>query len=142
MWRILLGIVYLTAFCEASEYIFSYRVAARNGMLLNEKYYFSPAMVGANILRQTKNPYKKCTISHEAKTEKALLRDYKEKILECFLKWGVRLEDNTQVQNLQGKSITYLAIPPTRIQIEYADGIATIYALTHDINKTIKAIKE
>lgn len=79
MWRILLGIVYLTAFCEASEYIFSYRVAARNGMLLNEKYYFSPAMVGANILRQTKNPYKNAQLATRQKLKKLCFATIKRK---------------------------------------------------------------
>ncbi|WP_290880095.1 hypothetical protein [Helicobacter sp.] len=117
------------ALCEASEYIFSYRVAVENGIILNEKYYFSPAMVSAKILNQTKNPYKKCEINHEARNEKALINEYKPKILECFFNWGVRLEDRSEVSNLRGKSMTFLVIPPTRIKIEYASGIAILYAL-------------
>ncbi|WP_238699272.1 hypothetical protein [Helicobacter sp. MIT 05-5294] len=129
MFRILLGLACFVVLCEASEYIFSYRVAVKDGIVLNEKYYFSPAMVSAKILNQTKNPYKKCEISHEAKSEKVLINDYKIKILECFFQWGVRLEDHSEVSRMRGKSTTFLAIPPTRIRLEYASGIATLYAL-------------
>ncbi len=133
MFRILLGLICFVVVGEASEYIFSYRIAVKNGVILNEKYYFSPAMVNSKLLDKTKNPYKKCEISHEAKTEKALINDYKAKILECFFQWGVRLEDRSEVSNLQGRSLTFLAIPPTRIKIEYASGIATLYALVNQI---------
>lgn len=124
--------IYFVVWGEASEYIFSYRVAVKNGIILNEKYYFSPSMINANLLKQIKHPYKKCEITHQAKSEKALLNDYKAKILECFFNWGVRLEDRSEVSNLKGKSLTFLAIPPTRIRIEYASGIATLYALVQE----------
>lgn len=117
---------------HASEYIFSYRIAVKNGIVLNEKYDFSPAMVSANTLKQTKHPYKSCEILHDAKSEKALLKDYKAKILECFFNWGVRLEDRSEVHNLRGNSLTFLVIPPTRIKIEYSNGIATLYALVRE----------
>lgn len=129
MFRVLFGLMCFVMLCEASEYVFSYRVAVKDGIILNEKYYFSPAMVSAKILNQTKNPYKKCEINHEARSEKALINEYKSKILECFFNWGVRLEDRSEVSNLRGKSMTFLVIPPTRIKIEYASGIATLYAL-------------
>ncbi len=141
MLRILFGLMCFVALGEASEYIFSYRVAVENGIILNEKYYFSPAMVSAKILNQTKNPYKKCEISHEARSEKALINEYKPKILECFFNWGVRLEDRSEVSNLRGKSMTFLVIPPTRIKIEYASGIATLYALVQTKNLKGDSIK-
>ena len=99
---------------------------------MNEKYDFSPSMVSANMLKQTKHPYKSCEIAHDAKSEKALLKDYKVRILECFFNWGVRLEDRSEVHNLRGSSLTFLAIPPTRIRIEYGNGIATLYALVRE----------
>lgn len=129
MLRILFGLVCFVVWCGASEYIFSYRVAVKNGIVLNEKYYFSPAMVSAKLLNKTKNPYRKCEIPHEARNEKDLINDYKAKILECFFEWGVRLEDRSEVSRLQGKSLTFLEIPPTRIRLEYASGIATLYVL-------------
>nr|WP_317381123.1 hypothetical protein [uncultured Helicobacter sp.] len=129
MFRILWGIVFCGLILNATEYLFSYRVAIKNGIILNEKYNFSPAMVSAKMLDRVRNPYKKCEISHEAKNEKEFINNYKEEILECFFGWGVRLEDRSEVQNLQGKSLTLLWIPPSRIKINYENGIATIYAL-------------
>ncbi|EEO25981.1 hypothetical protein [Helicobacter winghamensis] len=129
MLRILWGIVFCGLSAWASEYLFSYRVVIKNGIVLNEKYNFSPAMVSAKMLDKVRNPYKKCEIPHGTKSEREFLAYYKEEILECFFNWGVRLEDRSEVQNLQGKSLTLLAIPPSRIKIEYENGIATIYAL-------------
>lgn len=132
MFRILCGILCFMGIINASEYIFSYRIAVKNGIVLNEKYDFSPSMVSANMLKQTKHPYKSCEILHDAKSEKALLKDYRAKILECFFNWGVRLEDRSEVRNLRGNSLTFLVIPPTRIKIEYGSGIATLYALVRE----------
>ena len=81
MFRILCGILCFMGIINASEYIFSYRIAVKNGIILNEKYDFSPSMVSANMLKQTKHPYKSCEISHNAKSEKALLKDYKTKMV-------------------------------------------------------------
>ncbi len=119
----------LSLFAEASEYIFTYRVTVKNGIVLGEKYYFSPSMLSGNLSQKTKNPSKKCEISHEAKTEKDFINRYKEKILECFFNWGIRLEDRSETQNLRGRSVTLLSIPPTRIEVEYANGLTTIYAM-------------
>ncbi|WP_104722548.1 hypothetical protein [Helicobacter mesocricetorum] len=113
----------------ASEYIFSYQLGVKNGIILKEKYYFSPTMIGAKILKKDKNPYKKCEIPHLARSEKEFLKDYKEEILECFFTWGIKLEDRTETKYLQSQSTTFLWIPPMRIQIEFENGIATIYAL-------------
>ncbi|MCI5968610.1 hypothetical protein [Helicobacter sp.] len=129
MLRILWGIVFCSLSLEALEYLFSYRVAIKNGIILNEKYNFSPAMVSAKMLDKVRSPYRKCEIAHDAKNEKEFIYTHKGEILECFFHWGVRLEDRSEVQNLQGKSLTLLAIPPSRIKIDYENGIATIYAL-------------
>ncbi|MBX7489901.1 hypothetical protein [Helicobacter turcicus] len=138
MFRILWGVVFCGLFLSASEYLFSYRVAIRNGIILNEKYNFSPAMVSAKMLDEIRNPYKKCEIPHKAKNEKEFIYGYKEKILECFFGWGVRLEDRSEVRNLQGKSMTLLSIPPSRIKIDYEDGIATIYALIKEKGRGVQ----
>ncbi len=128
MQKILIGI-FLCSFIEASEYIFSYRVAVENGIVLSEKYYFSPAMVNAETLNKVKNPYKQCEIVHNAKSEKEFLRYSKEDILECFFKWGVKLEDRSTASDYKGAYISFLSIPATRIKIEYESGIAKIYHL-------------
>lgn len=129
MLKTLFGIAFLGVFLSASEYLFSYRVAIKNGIILNEKYNFSPAMMNAKMLNRLQNPYKKCEIPHQAKSEREFLRDYKEEILKCFFNWGVRLEDRSKVTNLQGESLSSLSIPPSRIKIDYENGITTIYAL-------------
>ncbi|MDE5602743.1 MAG: hypothetical protein K2I71_02335 [Helicobacter sp.] len=113
----------------ASEYLFSYQLSVKNGIVLNEKYYFSPTMIGSKILKKDRNPYKKCEISHLARSEKEFLKDYKEEILECFFTWGIKLEDRTKAQYLQSQSLTFLWIPPMRIQIEFENELVVIYAL-------------
>lgn len=137
MIRVLFGMLCCALFVEASEYIFSYRVAVKNGILLSEKYYFSPAMVSAKMLDKVQSSYQSCEIAHDAKTEKEFIKAYQNEILACFFSWGVRLEDRSEVRNLQGRSITFLSIPPSRIKIEYASGIATIYAFIQNKKRAI-----
>ena len=129
MRKALWGIVFCGINLWALEYIFSYRVAIKDGVILNEKYHFSPAMVSAKMLDKTKSIYKKCEISHAAESEKDFIAHYKEEILECFFSWGVRLEDHSRVRNLQGEYLTLLHIPASRIELKYESGIAVLYAL-------------
>lgn len=129
MLKILFGILFFAVFLNSAEYIFSYRVAVKNGIILNERYNFSPTMVHRNLLKKAKNPYKSCEILHESQNEREFLNKYKEKVLECFFNWGVRLKDESSALNLQAKSLTHLEIPPTRIVLEYEKGVATLYAL-------------
>ena len=53
----------------------------------------------------------------------------KEDMLECFFKWGVKLEDRSTASDYKGAYIRFLSIPATRIKIEYESGIAKIYHL-------------
>ncbi len=129
MRKICLGIMLCNAFLGATEYLFSYRVAVKNGIVLSEKYYFSPAMLSASLLNKIKNPYQKCEIIHDFTSEKEFLDSSKEAILECFFKWGVKLEDRSRAYDYQGDFVSYLSIPATRIKIEYERGIVTIYHL-------------
>ena len=125
--RIIVCVALVGAFAWGGEYMFSYKVAVKNAVVINEQYYFSPVMT--RDATRVKHPYKHCEIAHEAKSEKELLDSYKTAILECFFSWGVKLEDNSKVNNQRGNSLSHLAIPPTRIKVDYANGIATIYAL-------------
>ena len=129
MHKIFFGIMICSIVAGAAEYIFSYRVAIKNGIILNEKYYFSPAMLSANLLDKIKNPYKKCEIVHNSKSEREFLDFAKEEILECFFKWGVKLEDRSKASNYQGEFVSLLSTPAPRIKVEYERGIATIYHL-------------
>ena len=122
-------VLFLSMPFYASESIFSYQLNVKNGIMLKERYYFSPTMIGAKVLNKDKNPNKKCEISHLARSEKEFLKEHKEEILECFFAWGIKLEDRTKMQHLQSQSLTFLWIPPMRIQIEFESGIATIFAL-------------
>ncbi|MDE5592179.1 MAG: hypothetical protein K2I63_04415 [Helicobacter sp.] len=129
MQKIIFALLTLGIISYGSEYVFSYHLTVKNSIILKEKYYFSPAMISQQVLQKVKNPHKKCTISHLAENEKEFLQDYKDKILECFFYWGVKLEDITKNNNLQSQSITFLNIPATRIVVEFESGIATIYKL-------------
>lgn len=117
----------------ASEYIFSYRLSVKNGIVSNEKYYFSRAMIHSRDLKYTKNPLRTCEIVHNTKTEKQFLQEYKQDILECFFKWGVKLEDWSKNLNHKNKSTTYLAIPATRIEVLYANEVAVISHLSKEV---------
>lgn len=132
MHKICFGILFCSAFLGAAEYLFSYRVAVKDGIVLSEKYYFSPAMLSASLLDKVKNPYQKCEIVHDSRSEREFLDSSKEEILECFFKWGVKLEDRSKAHGYQGSFVSYLSIPATRIKVEYERGIATIYHLVAD----------
>ena len=132
--RLILSFIMLFSFLCAKEYIFTYKIAVKNGITIKEEYNFSGAMISARDLDFYKNANKKCEITHDAKTERSFLKDYKQEILECFFAWGIKLEDFTKSFNHKSTSITYLAIPPTRVDVEYAKGIATISQLIKRIN--------
>lgn len=51
-------VLFLSMPFYASEYIFSYQLNVKNGIILKEKYYFSPTMIGAKVLNKDKNPNK------------------------------------------------------------------------------------
>ncbi|MDY3113371.1 MAG: hypothetical protein SOW25_03475, partial [Helicobacter sp.] len=126
MFRILFLIFVLCGVCFCGEYIFSYRAAFRDGIIYNEKYNFTPAMT---LSRVEKSANLACEIEHNSKSEREFLKAYKEQILECFFKWGVKLQDRTESKNLKAKSISTLEIPPHRIKLEFTQGLASIFAL-------------
>lgn len=110
------------------EYIFSYRLSVRDGVVLNETYHFVHAMTTpqrSNLERKNAKP-QRCQITHQAETEKEFFKDNQEKILECVFIWGVKLEDITQTTNAKATSTTILSIPPTRLRIEFGNEWANI----------------
>ncbi|CAM2959087.1 hypothetical protein [Helicobacter burdigaliensis] len=126
MFKLLCLLWLVSGILNAREFVFSYRLAIKDGVVLNEDYYFSPVM---QERKSRLSPYKNCEILHEAKSEKEFLKNYKEEILECFFKWGIKLEDRSKATNLVGNFVSVLSIPPTRIYIEFERGIAKIYYL-------------
>lgn len=127
MFKILCLFLLVGGILNARELIFSYRLAIKDGVILNEDYYFSPIM---QERKRKFSPYRNCEILHEANSENEFLKTYKEEILECFFKWGVRLEDRSKATNLVGNFVSVLSIPPTRIYVEFERGIAKIYYLS------------
>lgn len=130
--RIIISLFLFTDCLFAREYVFSYRLSAKDSMVLGEKYYVSPSMVSSKLTKHYKGRY--CDVIHEAKSEVEFIEKYKDKILECLFSWGVKLEDESKVVNLQNQSMTILSIPATRIYIEYDVELSKIYLL----NKKIK----
>ena len=121
--------ILMGCFSFGSEYIFTYRIATKNGFVISEEYNFSKAMMNSRDFGFFRNAKKSCEIVHQARSERAFLKTYKQEILECFFNWGVKLEDRTKNINNKSISNTYLAIPPTRVEVEYEKGIATIWQL-------------
>ena len=130
--RTIVSLIFFAECLFAGEYVFSYRLSTKDGMVLGEKYHVSPSMVSSRITKHYKVKY--CDVIHEAKNEVEFIGEYKDKILDCLFLWGVKLEDESKVVNLQNQSITILSIPATRIYIEYDVELSRIYLL----NKKIK----
>ncbi|RAX57053.1 hypothetical protein CCZ01_07345 [Helicobacter monodelphidis] len=124
-----LGILLLsvTLFGDERFYLFSYRVAVRNGMLINENYNISRSMVIPKhfVVKAS------CEIGEplDDKTIHYRLKNSKEEMLICMMRNGIQLRDDTMALNLMGRSTTALWIPPVLIRAEEIGGYAVVEIL-------------
>lgn len=108
-------------------YIFSYRVAMRNGMLINEDYNVSRSMSIPKRFRikaacEIGEPLGELSIHYRLKTAK-------EEMLLCLMRHGIGLRDDTMTLNLMSRSTTTLWIPPLALRARDVDGYAVIEIL-------------
>lgn len=118
---LLLSPLFFPLFLEAETYIFSYKIAIKDGLVINESYRFSKAMV----IPARYEVLGECVIDVDEEEERRAIgrvRSAHAEVLECFFERGVGLRDDTTASSLQARSTTTLWIPPTHVIVEFKDG--------------------
>ncbi len=105
----------------AEHYIFSYRIAVRDSVVISERYNFSKAMV----IPGKYETLGECQFLPEDGRVSALkyLKDSHEEVLNCLFRHGVGLRDDTSASNHRSKSTTTLQITPTHVVVEFKEGL-------------------
>ena len=125
--RICLGMLLLAFACAHDFYIFSYRAAMRNGMLINEAYNVArsmsvPKVFDVRATCEIGEPLGDLTVFYRLRTEK-------DAMLLCFMRNGIGLRDDTTVLNLASRSTTTLWIAPVVLRAREIDGYAVVEIL-------------
>ncbi len=126
-FKVLLYLALTSCLMGSDFYIFSYRVAMRNGMLISEDYNISRSMVLPKYFNikascEIGAPLGDITVYYQIKTSK-------EEVLICLMKHGIGLRDDTTALNLMSRSTTSLWIAPVPIRAREVDGYAVIEIL-------------
>ena len=105
----------------AEHYIFSYRVAVRDSVVISERYNFSKAMV----IPSKYETLGECQFLPEDGRVSALkyLKDSHEEVLNCLFRHGVGLRDDTSANKHRSKSTTTLQMTPTLVVVECEGGL-------------------
>jgi len=108
----------------AQEYIFSYRIVVRDGVIIKENYSITRAMVELD----NKWVLFECEILPKESdlTIKEFFKLYQEAMLSCLFGRGIALREDGALQEYRSRSTTTLSIPPTRLLVEFKDDFATI----------------
>lgn len=125
--KLWLGWLALTMACANDFYIFSYRVAMRNGMLINEDYNVSrsmsiPKVFVVKAACEIGEPLGELTVHYR-------LRNAKDEMLLCLMRNGIGLRDDTTALNLMSRSTTTLWIAPVVLRAREIDGYAVVEIL-------------
>ncbi|MGP1450944.1 MAG: hypothetical protein ACTTJS_07480 [Wolinella sp.] len=108
-----------TPLIGAESYILSYRIAVRDGIVINQRYNVAKAMV--NTGKYTLKGECQLTIEKEHRSAFRFLKESPEDILTCLFRHDVGLRDDTSTNNHRSKSTTTLQIAPTHVIVEFKD---------------------
>lgn len=118
MIKIALALLAFGALLAKDEFIITYNLLSKDGVIVNEEFLLSHAMTKSSspkILGE-------CEVlidDDEERSKREILKEKKDEILFCLFTFGVKLESRDIVQDFQSTTTSKLSISPTRVLISF-----------------------
>jgi len=125
VFKLIFILIFSSTLFAKNEFIFGYRAFFQNGIISDEKFNISKAMLDQNRYSTQICSIKFKEIKNTPTLE--LLIKNREKLLECFLNQKIHSRYFLDSINLSSQTTTILSIAPTKFKVERADGVLDIF---------------